>query len=229
MNSSDLDEIVFENRNKDYGAYFLRNHYNKHLIVSLIVAIIFSLAIVLIPFIRYVTKVYADGTPEGFKYAELSLEQLELPKERVSLEPATEMMRLKPIIVDSKASDDALLQSEDNVFAYSEEGKVGNYGVLESRPSFRGGDLKDFNLWVATMFVYPKKAIEEKITGVFIAYFIVEKDGSVSNVKIKENADLSIANELKRVIYSSPEWSPGILAGKPVRVQCSVTLTLKIK
>jgi hypothetical protein len=72
-----------------------------------------------------------------------------------------------------------------------------------------------------------QELIKENVT--FEAVFVIEKDGSLSNIKINDNADRSIAREIKRLIASSPKWSPGIVSGKPVRVNCSIFLTFGIK
>jgi len=230
MENSDFDEIVFENRNKKYGAYFLRKHYKSYLIISLILASTCFSAVVIIPFISNQSGIYRDGTPEGFKYAQLTAEHLDFPEEKLSSEQYTEMMIIKPVIADDKSSVSIVNGEEnDQIFKYEESNSSDNHGILESRPSFQGGDLRKFIIWVASHIKYPEEAFKNKIQGAFKAIFVIEKDGSVSNVKIESNADRSIEREIKRVIASSPKWSPGIAFGKPVRVICEIPLTFSIK
>lgn len=94
---NDFTDIVFSNRNKDYGAYTLRKNYKKHLTISLIIAIICCCSAVLIPFLINTTRIYRDGIVEGQKFVELSTENLDFPKD-ITSQASTEMMSLMPVI-----------------------------------------------------------------------------------------------------------------------------------
>lgn len=231
MKNFDFDEIVFENRNKRYGAYFLRKHYQRYLIISLILASTCASAIVIIPFKRYQARIYHDGNPDGIKYVHLTTEHLNFPAEKLSSEQYTEMMIIKPVIVDDDKSLMNIVNGEENdqIFKYEESNNSTNHNILESRPSFLGGDLQKFSYWVVSHIKYPEEARKNKIQGAFKVIFVIEKDGSVSNIKVESNADRAIEREIKRVIASSPKWSPGIAFGKPVRVMCEFPLTFSIR
>jgi hypothetical protein len=230
MNQSDFDELLFEDRNKEYGAYFLRKNYNKNMIISMVISIICCCSIVLIPFFIIKAKIYRDGNPEGFKYVSLTAEHLDFPQEKLASKPYTEMMITKPVIVDDMSSMNiGSAEEKDQIFQYEENNNSSNHSVLESRPSFQGEDIKKFSSWVVSHIIYPEEAKKNKIQGVFKAIFVVEKDGSVSNVIVESDADRSIEREIKRVIASSPKWSPGIAYGKPVRVRCEFPLTFRIR
>jgi hypothetical protein len=230
MNQSDFDELLFEHRNKEYGAYFLRKNYNKNMIISMVISIICGCSIVLIPFFIIQAKIYRDGNPAGFKYVSLAAEHLDFPAEKLPSERYIEMMITKPVIVDDKTSMNMGNKEEnDQIFQYEVSNNSSDNSVLESRPSFQGGDIENFSIWVATHLKYPEEAFKNKIQGAFRIIFVVEIDGSVSNVKVESNPERSIEREIKRVVTSSPKWSPGILKGRPVRVQCEITLILKIK
>jgi protein TonB len=231
MENLNLDDIVFDNRNKEYGAYFLRKNYKRHIVISLIFSVIFYCSIFLIPFFVYESKIYRDGTPGGLKYVQLTAEHLNLPVEKINLEQPLGMMSILPVIVDSKSSIEIphVAASDTIIFEYSRSDKSVNKRILDARPSFMGGDIQRFTNWVVTLIKFPEEAFKNKIQGTFEAVFVIEKDGSLSNIKIKENVDRSIAREMKRVIASSPKWSPGIVSGKPVRVRCSTFLTFGIK
>jgi len=230
MTNQDLTEIVFKNRNKDYGAYFLRKKYRKYLLISIIISTFCCSAAVLIPFLVNITRIYRDGTPGGFKYVELSPEHLDFPKDKISTFQYTEMMTLIPIVDNDKTSYEIdNMEKEDHIYLYNENDNSTNNGLLDSRPTFLGGDLKTFINWVVSHIEYPEEAKKTKAQGSFKAIFVIEKDGSVSNVKIESNADRSIDREIKRVISSSPNWTPGTRFGKPVRVQCEFPLIFTIK
>jgi TonB family protein len=230
MNQLDFDELLFEDRNKDYGAFFLRKNYNKNLIISMVISLLFCCSIVIIPFFIIQGKIYRDGDPGGFKNVSLTAEHLDFPEEKLSSKRYAEMMSIKPEIVDDKSSRNIVNKEEkDQIFQYEESNNTSDHIVLESRPSFQGGDIEKFSIWVATHLNYPEEAFKNKIQGAFKIIFVIEKDGSVSNVKVESNPERSIEREIKRVVTSSPKWSPGILKGRPVRVQCEITLILKIK
>lgn len=228
--AENFDELVFQNRNKDYGAYFLRKEYPKVMIISMVISIFCSCCIVLIPFFVHKSKIYRDGNPTELKYVSLTAEHLDFPQKKLSLEQNSEMMNLKPVIVDDKSSINIGDKEEsDQIFQYKEGNNSSDHSILESRPSFQGGDINKFSIWVVSHIEYPEEARKNKIQGAFKAIFVVEKDGSVTNVKVESDVDSSIEREIKRVIASSPKWSPGIAFGRPVRVMCELPLIFSIK
>jgi protein TonB len=91
-------------------------------------------------------------------------------------------------------------------------------------PTFRGGDINNFREWVQKRTNYPQAAIENKIRGTVFLTFIVEKDGSVSNVTILKSVHSLIDNEAVKAIAESPRWSPGLQRGQPVRVRYQISL-----
>ena len=91
-------------------------------------------------------------------------------------------------------------------------------------PSFKGGGLEKFRAWVQNRTTYPQAAIERKIKGKVYLTFIVEKDGSVSNVTIVKGVDPLLDDEAVKAISASPRWTPGLQRGEPVRVRYSIPL-----
>ena len=77
-------------------------------------------------------------------------------------------------------------------------------------PSFKGGDINKFREWVQKRTNYPQAAIDNKIQGRVFLTFIVEKDGSVSNVTVVKGVDPIIDDEAVKAIQASPKWSPGL-------------------
>ena len=72
--------------------------------------------------------------------------------------------------------------------------------------------------------MYPQEAVDKKIQGRVLLTFIIEADGTVSNVTVVKSVVPSIDNEAVRVISSSPRWQPGFQSGNPVRVRYSMWL-----
>jgi TonB family protein len=93
---------------------------------------------------------------------------------------------------------------------------------VEIMPSFKGGDIGKFRDWVFLRTNYPQEAIEKRIYGKVLLTFIVEKDGSVSNVTVINGIDPLLDEEAVRAISSSPKWMPGMQRGQPVRVRFSI-------
>jgi len=91
-------------------------------------------------------------------------------------------------------------------------------------PSFQGGDINNFRVWVQQNLKYPDVAAENGIQGRVIINFVVEPSGKVTNVKVVRGVDPSIDKEAIRVVSSSPIWKPGSQRGKPVRVQFTIPI-----
>lgn len=92
------------------------------------------------------------------------------------------------------------------------------FQLVETKPSFMGGDANQFSKWVAQHMVYPEIAKENGVQGRVILQFTVEADGRVTNVKVVRGVEPSIDKEAVRVVSSSPKWSPGKQRDRSVRV-----------
>jgi TonB family protein len=101
------------------------------------------------------------------------------------------------------------------------------FTAVEHAPSFPGGD-KAFSTFLAANIRYPKAARDAGRQGRVIASFIVERDGSLSNVKIVRGLGLGTDEEAVRVLQLSPDWEPGVQNGKPVRVTYAVPINFAL-
>lgn len=90
--------------------------------------------------------------------------------------------------------------------------------ISEVMPSFQGGNVQQFRMWVQENLKYPKVALDNNIHGRVVVSFIIERDGSVGGIKILQSPDRSLSEEARRVIASSPQWKAGEQGGKKVRV-----------
>ena len=106
--------------------------------------------------------------------------------------------------------------------------KNGVYQIVEEMPQYPGGEnaLMDY---VSKNVVYPKEAQEKGISGRVFVSFIVEKDGSVSNVDVKRGIGGGCDDEAVRVIKAMPKWKPGKMKGKPVRVSYMMPIIFKLQ
>jgi protein TonB len=106
--------------------------------------------------------------------------------------------------------------------------KNGVYQIVEEMPQYPGGEdaLMDY---VSKNVVYPSEAQEKGISGRVFVGFIVEKDGSVSNVKVLRGIGGGCDEEAVRVISGLPKWKPGKQDGKPVRVSYQMPINFKLQ
>ncbi len=101
------------------------------------------------------------------------------------------------------------------------------YTSVEKLPQFPGG-MDAFSRFLTTNIRYPKSARKNKIQGKVIVTMIVEKDGSLSNIKIVRSVSDDIDAEALRVVTLSPKWSPGLQNGRPVRVSYAIPISFML-
>ena len=100
---------------------------------------------------------------------------------------------------------------------------------VEQMPSFMGGDLMTFRSWAMKQVRYPQVAWENNITGRVLLSFVIEKDGSMSNIKILQTPDESLSNEAIRIMKLSPKWTPGMQRGQAVRVKYTLPIEFRLQ
>ena len=88
----------------------------------------------------------------------------------------------------------------------------------EEMPTFQGGDLNSFRKWVYDRIQYPRIAQENGIQGRVTLRFVIERDGTLTNIEEFASPDKSLTDEAIRVLRQSPKWSPGKMRNKPVRI-----------
>ena len=101
------------------------------------------------------------------------------------------------------------------------------YQIVDEMPQYPGGE-KAMMEYVAKNVKYPQEAKDKEIQGRVFVSFVVEKDGSVSTVKVLRGIGGGCDEEAVRVVSSMPKWKPGIKDGKPVRVSYMMPLNFKL-
>lgn len=102
------------------------------------------------------------------------------------------------------------------------------FEFLEEMPEFPGGQAAMMK-WLGEHVNYPTIASENNIQGRVMVSFIVERDGSVSDVKILRGVDPSLDKEAMRLVSSMPKWKPGMQTGKPVRARFNIPVTFRLR
>ena len=155
--------------------------------------------------------------------------------------PAPKLTDLIDIVEDDTNIDDDLeiLDAEDqsenqvieNVADFGEYGEENTgeseiFQVVEDMPSFPGGNVSK---WIAKNVKYPVLAMENGIQGKVFIQFVIERDGSITDVKVVRGVDASLDKEAVRVVKSMPKWIPGKQNGKAVRVKFTVPVMFRLQ
>lgn len=270
--SRDWTEMVFEGRNKEYGAYRLRKNAGKRNLYSLITIFIAALAIwggiSLVKFVESRTKTVAQTSvaelsalnqpkkkAEVKQQQKVKLEQPEKVVERVKssvkftapvikkdnevkpedeLKTQEELMNTKTAIgaLDVKGNDDAngeVLKIKEAVAQPEPKPEVEKvFDVVEQMPSFPGGPSALME-WLSNNVKYPVVAQENGVQGRVVVSFVVERDGSITDVKVVRGVDPSLDKEASRVVRAMPRWIPGKQNGSAVRVKYNVPVAFRLQ
>lgn len=252
----DFDDLVFNLRNKEYGAYLLRKKYNRAIFTGILFSTLIGCAAVIIPSLKKDNKEYSIGG--GGRFVQVEMENLPPPEELVYIppppppgksDPQESVKYIPPVIIDSVplvnfdpiTTDEALAlgpESDSEVFTngngdelLAAEGSMGEgdaFFFVEQMPTFKGGGIEKFREWITRHTNYPQAAVDAKIKGKVTLTFVVEKDGSISNISIVHSVHPLLDNEAVKVISESPKWSPGLQRGQPVRVRYVIPVTFTL-
>jgi protein TonB len=268
-------DIVFSNRNKDYGAYALRAQSASTLNKALIIGVgIFTLLFVG-PYVYNKLNATEVTGPSTTTVIELPTKVHDLKKNDPKKEfekpkaSATPPVKIKTVAISSNiivveepktppptvdeiknavvsnVTQDGVIDpnavidnnkavgngtggagTEDNGTNVDETIYDGNVGVDEY-PEFVGG-MKAFSKYIQRTLRVPSAALEEGINGKVFVSFVVEKDGSITDVTLMKGIGFGCDEEALKVIKKSPFWKPGRNNGKPVRVRYNVPINFII-
>ena len=111
--------------------------------------------------------------------------------------------------------------------ASASSNQVFDYSVVEVVPEFIGGQ-KELAKFITANMNYPEKARENNIQGKVYAAFIVEKDGTIRDIKIRQGIGSGCDEEAIRLLKLSPKWKPGTIKGEPVTTYCTLPITFQL-
>ncbi|MCX6267278.1 MAG: TonB family protein [Bacteroidetes bacterium] len=245
-----LDDLAFEGRNKAYGAYFLRKKYSRHLVISLLAGIVFvSLCVFITWFIFYfepVPLIEGDMMYEMEYYNMSPPPDDETTRAQAFAKPIQEMEQT-PIVTDSISSevqkpvDVPPVEKPAEVAANTDSAaKAGGSGLgkgigddtgiatnIDVYPRYPGGDESRL-FYLRRHVKYPEAALKALIQGVVMVVFVVEVDGTVSNIDISKRIGGGCDEEAIRVTKEMPRWEPGKRNGRAVRVVVRMPIVFRI-
>ena len=251
-----MDEIVFEHRNKTYGAYILRKLYNKNMNRALLLAVIILLAGLAYPL---ASSYYAQRRANYIeKVANAEFMDMDKPKEEAPPPPpppppppAELQQKVKfvaPVVTTEEVVEDVdifnqdelsqtgnvavdvteevAVEAKEEVIEVEESKPV--FTIVEEMPSFPGGETER-NKFLAENIVYPQQATENGIQGTVYVSFVVDSKGNVTDVKILRGIGGGCDEEALRVVKMMPAWHPGKQNGKLVRVLFNMPIYFKLQ
>jgi len=245
-----LDDIAFEGRNKEYGAYFLRRRYPRYLFISGAIGTFIILILVCIPILTDLLEeppLYVDMMPVMEFYSlnppsddDLSAlakalqtppEVEQVPKVVDTVEPEKEKIKeeIKPEteVEDQKTDSLAGSGSGDDKEGAGAGEDTGIYTTIDVYPRFPGGDQARF-YFLRSNIRYPDAAVKSRIEGVVMVVFVIEKNGSLSKIEVSKGIGGGCDEEAIRVVKAMPLWEPGRRSGKAVRVLVRMPIVFKI-
>ncbi|WP_183561275.1 energy transducer TonB [Mucilaginibacter sp. SP1R1] len=111
--------------------------------------------------------------------------------------------------------------------SFDKKGNQYPFTNIQVEPGFNGG-LTAFGTFLSKNIHYPKDARQHKIQGLVIVTFIIERDGSLTDVHVVRGLEKSLDDEAVRVLKISPAWIPASEYGRPVRVQYTVPIRYRL-
>ena len=154
-----------------------------------------------------------------------SMTKIPEPKKPVATTKSESTAQKKNITFFSVDNSD-LASKADNMETAPLNSRV--YDVVEQMPSFPGGPAAMFE-YLSKAIRYPVDAEKNGIQGRVICTIVVEKDGSISDVKVVKSVLPSLDKEAVRVVSSMPRWNPGKQSGSTVRVKYTIPLTFRLQ
>ena len=267
-------DLMFENRNKEYGAYVLRRQTGRRN-VSAIIAVLIMFACVMVYMVaKNAYDEYQKAHQVHDQVTELSALKQEKKEAKVERKEIVRQQEVEKVVEKVKSSvkftapvikKDDEVQEEDelktqdeimdskvavgfaNVIGNDENGEVLKakeviatepvkpkeeenkvFDVVEQMPSYPGGNGALMQ-YLSKNIKYPVVAEENGIQGRVICTFVVERDGSVTDVRVAKSVDPSLDKEAVRVVSSMPKWIPGKQNGSAVRVKYTLPVTFRLQ
>ncbi len=175
------------------------------------------------------TEVLDEEMVEITKQDEPKPEPVEMPKQTTQLEIVEDDVEVEDIEINADVQQNEVI--EEYVAPEIEEEEVVEqeiFQIVEEMPSFPGGEQKLME-YVGKNVKYPQIARESGIKGRVFVSFVVEPDGSVSNVKVLRGIGGGCDEEAMRVVKSMPKWKPGKQRGKAVRVSYMLPVNFQLQ
>ncbi len=248
-----FNDLVFENRNKEYGAYILRKSYDDHVLKSMGIAFSIVVLLFILSFIKKEEeKVLYPNHQDNESTVITRPVRPDNPKPVKPNTRAKSQMTNNPVLV---ATDTVIMRKVDTTNAgtagpnnnallkgdtlsvigagpgINPEGppKIKDpVAVPDENPKFPGGEEEMYK-FIRKYLRYPQEAIAVDKQGTVYVSFIVDADGKINEVKTRNKIGDGCDEAAMRVVKMMPDWKPGVLNGAPVPVVFTLRVTFKLK
>jgi periplasmic protein TonB len=256
-NVESFDDIVFENRNQEYGAYELRKRYPKRGTIALIIALLIVSTAVGVPLIasyikqrNYNKYLEKTTTMEMENIKEVKRDDIAPPPPPPPPPAVKALTFTAPKIVDELTEPDVELATNDDLKLAGNTGAIDTATkevprivdepkekiveevfesfAIQEKPMFPGGDAALIQ-YVGEHTKYPVVAQEQGIEGTVYIRFVVTKTGNVGQATVMRAVDPLLEEEALRVVKSLPKWEPGKNNGNPVNVWFIIPVKFKLQ
>lgn len=256
-------DLLFKDRNQEYGAYELRKDSSRRHRLGIIAAIVLLVLVIFVPILyKQIVEKVKDRNVEVTTLSNIEIEKkVEKPKDIIIEKPAPPLkssIKFTPPVIkpDEEVQEDEQIKTQEelintdvnisvaDVKGTDEEngqdiGDLNNmivgedttstpYAVVEQMPEFPGGEAA-LQRYLHNSVKYPNIAMENGIQGKVYVGFVVERNGSISNVRIARGVDASLDKEAMRVVRMMPKWIPGKQNGEPVRVSFTAPINFVLE
>jgi protein TonB len=247
-----FNELVFENRNKEYGAYALRRAYGNTVTRSMIISFtgvtLFVFLIfwfgkgneklpslgpnipVIVPLITTVVITPPDKPVEKAH----SEKPLPVKSDNGNLVASNDLDKtLNKINEEQNISKDPSDKGIDSAGTDPVELKKADSPVEKKDPEVRVDHMPEFDgnvyQFIKDNLKYPQTAVENGTQGIVGLSFIIEKDGAIGDIKVLRDVGDGCTAEAIRVVKMMPNWKPGMNHGVPVRVVFNLPIKFRLK
>jgi len=259
-------DLVFENKNKEYGAYQLRQENTKTTVSALFMALLLLATIGSLSMLIGKLKPHEiiEPTIISCPITPIDLDKVVIPKTEEPIAPpmqesapaSTEVQLSNPVVAPTHEATPEVIAPNTNNASTVDNTSAGtgttinalpttggngtggeatqptdngtgivNTSALDKMPEFPGGMAK-FYTYVGNNFNKPELEAERTLR-VYVS-FVIEKDGSMTDITVKNDPGYGLGKEAIRVLKSlKTKWTPGILEGKPVRTAYNLPITIK--
>jgi protein TonB len=250
-----LEEMVFKNRNKEYGSYVLRKKYRKYVLISMAIGLFLMGTAVAYPLISsYINRKNLIREKENTVSAEMMDRPTEEAPPPPPPPPPPEQLVEKvkftaPVVVEDSTVESDFgkqddLSSKGNTEVPTEDVEIQVveekpqvieqkapeeiFTVVEEQPQYPGGEEARMK-YLQENIKYPEEAKELGIQGRVFVTFVVEVDGSITDVRVLRGIGGGCDQEAIRVVQNFPKWVPGKQRGVPVRVQFNLPIKFTLQ
>ena len=161
-----------------------------------------------------------------------------LPQEQKVEQPKSEQLNLvdddveltfepEPVARPEDLKDQKDTEEQDKPEVVDMYNEPVDFRVVEDLPQFPGG-ASEFMKWLTRNLKYPVSAQNKKIKGRVVAQFIVNTDGSVSDLELTEHLEAACDREVLRVLRMMPKWQAGVMNAKPCRTKVCIPIVFNL-